>query len=150
MSLPTLVFTVDTDESGRLLPEVEKGHHPPADDSDAHTPHSAHPTLGHGFSSGSILRSRSVRYVAARYQEGTDKARHFWGRLTGKGRRRIGWAESLQNIALSSCECSCSCNSVSFPLTSLGWRRAERPVHHDTRRLGLVLGRVGRDGDICP
>ncbi|RPD56828.1 hypothetical protein L226DRAFT_615691 [Lentinus tigrinus ALCF2SS1-7] len=101
MSTPTLVFTTDAEESGMLLPDAEKGHHP-ADGSEAHTPHSAHPTLGHGFSSGSILRSRSVRYVAARYQQGTDRARQFWGRLTGKGRRRIGWAESFRNIALSS------------------------------------------------
>ena len=43
-------------------------------------------------------------YSSTMYTHASNAARRFWDRLRGKGRRKIGWMESLQNIVLSSCE----------------------------------------------
>ncbi|KAI0699516.1 hypothetical protein C8T65DRAFT_742494 [Cerioporus squamosus] len=104
MPSPTLVnFVDDTEETGRLLNDEERRHYRrPAIQTDAQSLHGANQARGHGSSSGNILRSRSLRFVAAQYDHGTVQARRFWSRLSGEGRRKIAWAESFQNIALSS------------------------------------------------
>lgn len=53
--------------------------------------------------SGAAPHSR-YGYSAA-YGYAADRAQVFWDRLCGKGRRRIGWIESLRNIATASREC---------------------------------------------
>lgn len=52
--------------------------------------------------SGAAPHSR-YGYSAA-YGYAADRAQVFWDRLCGKGRRRIGWIESLRNIATASRE----------------------------------------------
>ncbi|KAH9913962.1 uncharacterized protein BXZ73DRAFT_106748 [Epithele typhae] len=41
-------------------------------------------------------------HTVGAYQQATDAAQEFWDRFRGKGRRKVGWAESLKNILLSS------------------------------------------------
>ncbi|TFK86140.1 hypothetical protein K466DRAFT_163357 [Polyporus arcularius HHB13444] len=96
MSRPYLLSTDSTDNL--LGDEERRQRHRPTIQLEAQST----PSGGRGSSSGRFQRSRSVRYVAAQYEHGTDKARQFWGRLSGKGRRRIGWGESFQSIAVSS------------------------------------------------
>ncbi len=94
-------YLLSTDSTENLLGDEERGQrHRPTIQLEAQST----PSGDRGSSSGRFQRSRSVRYVAAQYEHGTDKARQFWGRLSGRGRRRIGWGESFRSIALSSCE----------------------------------------------
>ena len=96
-------------------------------------------------------------YGAAAYGFATDRAQVFWDRLKGKGRRRIGWGESLYNIALASCE---FCPSLVVPLSRVrckrvvlttGWwtARAEHPLHRDSPCMGVPLGPLEQRSHVC-
>ncbi len=114
MSRPYLLSSDSTDNL--LGDEEQRQRHRPTIQLEAQST----PSGGRGSSSGRFQRSRSVRYVAAQYEHGTDKARQFWGRLSGKGRRRIGWGESFQSIAVSSCEYFSQFSSFSLTTCGIG------------------------------
>ena len=64
-----------------------------------------HPGSSHGTTlaeSDGIQASHSQSAYSAAYGYATDRVQEFWDRLRGKGRRKVGWGESLKNIATSS------------------------------------------------
>ncbi|KAH9895936.1 hypothetical protein C8Q73DRAFT_643814 [Cubamyces lactineus] len=64
-----------------------------------------HPGSSHGTTlveSDRIQTSHSQSAYSAAYGYATDRVQEFWDRLRGKGRRKVGWGESLKNIATSS------------------------------------------------
>ena len=74
---------------------------------EAHGPHDGsgpHPGVG-----SPAEQSYGYGAYSAAYGYASDRAQEFWDRLRGKGRRKIGWGESLKNILLSSCEYSSPC-----------------------------------------
>ena len=64
---------------------------------------------GHTDDADSHSRPAPAAHHTLAYEEvydyATSSAQEFWDRLRGKGRRWIGWGESVKNIVLSSCEC---------------------------------------------
>ncbi|TBU27140.1 hypothetical protein BD309DRAFT_872768 [Dichomitus squalens] len=74
-----------------------------------HPKYSADAARGHEYGSGPhpgaappVEQSHSHGSYGAAYDYASDRAQEFWDRLRGKGRRKIGWGESLKNIVLSS------------------------------------------------
>ncbi|KAI9059435.1 hypothetical protein FKP32DRAFT_1579866 [Trametes sanguinea] len=49
-----------------------------------------------------VEASHSQSTYRAAYGYASDRVQEFWDRLRGKGRRKIGWGESLRNIVTSS------------------------------------------------
>ncbi|KAL1942230.1 hypothetical protein VTO73DRAFT_6294 [Trametes versicolor] len=77
----------DSVTASRVMADEERGHAGSTEEGLAH-PSGVAPHSRYGYS--------------AAYGYAADRAQVFWDRLCGKGRRRIGWIESLRNIATAS------------------------------------------------
>ncbi len=108
------VEKADTHSPSRVMTDQERGYAriPNVGDQmatqNSHSSYRPDPPPGrtNGASSHSIPAPHThhtLGYEVVDYA--TSSAQEFWDRLRGKGRRRIGWGESVKNIVLSSCEC---------------------------------------------
>ncbi|KAI0739628.1 hypothetical protein C8Q80DRAFT_1199834 [Daedaleopsis nitida] len=59
-------------------------------------------TNGHGPHDHHAQPPPNQTYYTEAYGYAHDRVHQFWDRLTGKGRRPIGWGESVRNVAQSS------------------------------------------------